>query len=176
MTSTSLNCTIPFSDPPSGMTLNCTILIPVQWITTHSLIPCSLTPPHHSSYTAFIEDTDNMQHMLTCPTLQMYPCDGSCCEPYKGPDGPVAGALTCYITNTLESDPTEHYSCSAPSLHHPLYPEHYTRQLLSYTSQITLNGHSLDTPLDALDGHSSLLEIHKTGPLKPCGDYHTSRS
>jgi hypothetical protein len=56
---------IPFSDPSTSMLLNCTVLIPVQWIT------CSLSP-HHSSHITFIKDSNNTQDTLMCPTLQMY--------------------------------------------------------------------------------------------------------
>jgi hypothetical protein len=140
VTGMSLNCMIPFLDPSSNMTLNCTVLISVQWTT------CFLAPPHHLSHITFIEDTNDMQHKVTCPTLQIYPHDKSC----RGPDGLVACAPTCYITDSLESDSAEHYSCSNPSSRHPHYHEHYTYQ-------IAFNRHSLNIPLDALDGHSSLL-------------------
>jgi hypothetical protein len=139
MTSMSLNCTIPFSDPLSSTTLNCTVSIPVQWI-THS------SSSYHSSHIAFVKDTNDTQHMLMCPTLQMYLHDGPCCGPHRWPNGLVACTQTCYITNPLESNSIKHYSCSAPS---PCY--------LSYTSQLTLDGHSPDIPLDTLDGHSSLV-------------------
>jgi hypothetical protein len=86
MTYTLLNCTAPTHSPilnsMSGMTLNCMFLIPVSWITHSSEPPC------HSSRIAFIEDTDDMQHKVMCPALQMYLCDG----PHRGPDGPVACA------------------------------------------------------------------------------------
>jgi hypothetical protein len=109
MTCTLLNCTIPTHSPilnsSSGMTLNCTFSIPVSWI-THSLEPLC-----HLSYIAFIEDTDDTQYKVTCPTPQMYLCDGSC----RGPDGPVACAPTCFTNARLDPDPAEHYPCSAPS-------------------------------------------------------------
>jgi hypothetical protein len=98
-------CTVPFSDPSSGIMLNYMFLIPVSWITHSS------NPPHHSSCIAFIEYTDNTQHKVTCPTLQMYLCDGSC----RGPDGLVACAPTCYTNAPLESDPSETH---APLLYH----------------------------------------------------------
>jgi hypothetical protein len=155
MTGTSLNCIILFSDPLSSMTLNCTVLIPVQWITTCSPITHFSNPHHHSSHITFIEDTNNTQHMVICPTPQMYPHDRS----YRGPNGPVAYAPTCYIAESLESDSAEHHLCSTPSPHHPPY-------VTSYISQLTLDRHSLDLPLDALNGHGSLMGehylIHKT--------------
>jgi hypothetical protein len=144
MTCMLLNCTVPFSDPLSSMSLNCTFSIPVSWIT------CSLKPPHHLSHIAFIEDTDNMQHKVMCPALQMYPHDRS----HRGPDVPMACAPACYANDSLESDSVEYYPYSAPLSHYPL--------ITSYTSQTTLDRHSsdlLDFPLDAFDGHGSLSEI-----------------
>jgi hypothetical protein len=113
MTGTLLNCqplTLnPFLEPLSGIMLNCTFLIPVSWIT------CFLEPPRHSSHIAFIEDTNDMQHKVTCPAPQMYPCDGS----HRGPDGPVACAPTCFTNARLDPNPVEHYPCFAPlSQHH----------------------------------------------------------
>jgi hypothetical protein len=59
------------------------------------------------------------------------------------------GGDTYYIIDWLESNSAEHYSCSTPSPHHPL--------CLDYTSQFALDGHPSDIPLDALDGHGSLM-------------------
>jgi hypothetical protein len=111
-TSTSLNCTSlnqpltlnPFPKPSSSMTLNCMFLIPVNWITHSS------EPPHHSSRIMFIEDTNNMQHKVMCPALQMYPRD----RLRRGPDGPVACAPACFANAQLDPDPVKHYPCSTP--------------------------------------------------------------
>jgi hypothetical protein len=156
VTGTLLNCTVPFLNPMTGTSLNCqplnyslfpnlsstmlncTFLIPVSWITR------SLEPPHHSSCITFIEDTDDMQYKVTCPTLQMYPYDGS----RRGPDGPVVCAPTCFANAQLDHNPMEHYSCSTSLL---LYEPH--------TSQIAFNRQSPDHHLDALNGHSSISEI-----------------
>jgi hypothetical protein len=95
----------------------------------------------------FIEDTDNMQHKVMCPTLQMYLHDRSC----RGPDGPMACATACFANAQLDHDPVEHYPCSTSLLPHK-----------PYTSQTALDGQPLrptDFPLDALDGHGSILEI-----------------
>jgi hypothetical protein len=139
-TSTSLNCTIPthspILDPSSGMTLNCTFSIPVSWIT------CSLEPPCHLSHIAFIEDTNDMQHKVTCPAPQMYPCDGS----HRGPDGLVACAPACFTNTELDHDPTEHYPCSAPLSQY-------------HESQTAFDRQPPDPYLDALDGHASISEI-----------------
>jgi hypothetical protein len=116
MTYTSINCTIPFSDPSSSIILNCMFSIPVSWITHSS------NPPHHLSHIAFIEDTNDTQHKVTCPTSQMYLRDGS----HRGPNGPVAYAPACYANNSLESDSAEHYPCSTPLPHHPPCYESYT--------------------------------------------------
>jgi hypothetical protein len=124
----------------SSITLNCTFLILVSWIT------CSL-PPYHLSCIVFIEDTDDTQHKVACPALQMYLCDGSC----RGPDVLVACAPTCFANAQLDHNPVEHYPCSTSLL--PNIP---------CTSQTALNRQPLrpmDFPLDALDGHGSISEI-----------------
>jgi hypothetical protein len=143
MTGMSLNCQ-PLTHSPilnllSGMTLNCTFSIPVSWITRSS------EPPRHSSCIAFIEDTDNMQYKVTCPTLQIYPCDRSC----RGPDGPVACDPACFANAQLDHEPVEHYPCSTPlSQPHTIH-----------TRQIAFDRQPPDPYLDALDGHGSILEI-----------------
>jgi hypothetical protein len=129
----------PILDSSSGMTINCTFSIPVSWITR------SLEPPHHSSHIAFIEDTDDMQHKVTCPTLQMYLRDGS----RRGPDGPVACAPACFANTQLDHDPTEHYPCSTP----------LSRPHTNHTRQIAFDRQTPDPYLDTLNGHSSILEI-----------------
>jgi hypothetical protein len=142
-TGTSLNCQPPTHSPildsSFGITLNCTFSIPVSWIT------CSLEPPHHSSHIAFIEDTDDTQHKVTCPTPQINPRDGSC----RGPDGPVACAPACFANDQLDHDPVEHYPCSTPlSQPHTIH-----------TRQIAFDRQPLNPYLDALDGHGSISEI-----------------
>ena len=77
-----------------------------------------------------------------CPALQMYLCDGS----FRGPDGPVTCAPACFANAQLDPDPAEHYPCSAP-----LYQYH--------TSQTAFDRQPPDPYLDALNGHSSILEI-----------------
>jgi hypothetical protein len=142
-TGMSLNCQPPTHSPIldllSSMTLNCMFSIPVSWIT------CSSEPPHHLSHTAFIEDTDNMQHKVTCPTLQMYPRDGS----RRGPDGLVACAPTCFANAQLDHDPMEHYPCSAP----------ISRPHTIHTRQIAFDRQPPDPYLDTLNRHGSILEI-----------------
>jgi hypothetical protein len=138
---TSLNCQPPnysLSPDSSGTTLNCTFSIPVSWITR------SLEPPCHLSCITFIEDTNDMQHKVTCPTSQMYPHDRSC----RGPDGLVACAPTCFANTRLDHNPVEHYLCFTSLL--PYEP---------HTRQITFDRQSLDHHIDALDGHSSISEI-----------------
>jgi hypothetical protein len=111
-TCTSLNCTVPTHSPildsSSSMMLNCMFSIPVSWIIHSS------EPPRHPSCIVFIEDTDNMQHKVTCPTLQLYPCDRS----HRGPDGLVACAPACFANARLDPDPAEHYPCSTPLSHY----------------------------------------------------------
>jgi hypothetical protein len=141
MTCTSLNCTdlthSPILNSSFGMTLNCTFSIPASWITR------SLEPPRYSSHIVFIEDTDNMQHKVTCPTPQMYPHNKSC----RGPDSPVACAPTYFANARLDPNPVEHYLCSAPLSRY-------------HTSQTTFDRQPLDPYLDALDRHSSISEIN----------------
>jgi hypothetical protein len=138
-----LNCQ-PLTHSPilnslSGMTLNCTFSIPVSWITRSS------EPPHHSSHIMFIEDTDNMQHKVMCPTLQMYLRDGSC----RGPDSPVACAPACFANAQLDHNPMEHYPCSTP----------LSQPHTNHTRQIAFDRQPPDPYLDALDGHGSISEI-----------------
>jgi hypothetical protein len=121
------------------MMLNCMFLIPVSWITRSS------KPPRHSSHITFIEDTDDTQHKVTCPALQMYPHDRS----RRGPDGLVACAPTCFANTQLDHDPTEHYPCSTPLF----------RSYTNHTRQITFDRQPPDSYLDALNGHGSISEI-----------------
>jgi hypothetical protein len=138
-TCTSLNCTVPTHSPIldllSGMMLNCTFSIPVSWITR------SLEPPCHLSHIAFIEDTDDTQHKVTCPALQMYPHDRS----HSGPDGSVACAPACFTNTQLDPNPAQHYPCSTPISRY-------------HTNQTTFDRQPLDPHIDALNGHGSISE------------------
>jgi hypothetical protein len=142
-TGTSLNCQPPTHSPildsSSGMTINCTFSIPVSWITRSS------EPPHHSSHITFIEDTNDTQHKVMCPTPQMYPRDGS----RGGPDSPVACAPACFANTQLDHNPAEHYPCSTP----------LSRPHTNHTRQIAFDRQPPDPYLDTLDGHGSISEI-----------------
>jgi hypothetical protein len=155
-----LNCHASW--PSSGTMLNCRTLQTMHndmssshlrhlrhW--TYSGMPSSLCihlrhlgHPGHLGHLGYLSIIGNLD------ILNPYPLTTTLIDDYH----------RAFITEMDPNDPGPSEGYFANNLLNPLST---ATHLLPdyYTSQTTLNGHSPDIPLDALDGHSSLSEIHK---------------
>jgi len=183
-TSMSLNCTTLDYHLATSTSLNCTSLNP-SWPLSSTMLNCRTTQTtddmpssHHrhlghlrhlsilgywtyddmpSSHLGYLRHLGHLGHLSYLGTIGNL----DTLDPY-----PLATVLTdsspkAFITELDPEDPGPPQGYFTDNLLNPLPTAtplllHYTSQF-PHISQTALNGHSPDIPLDALDGHGSLL-------------------
>jgi hypothetical protein len=164
MTGMSLNCHPLVSGPSSGMTLNCKTAQTMDDMPSghhkhlghlrHLGILSYWTDDMPSSHSSHLRHPGHLSHVSYLGTISNI----DTLNPYSLDTTLTDSPLEAFITELDPEDPGPPEGYYKDDLLDPLPT---ITPLLphtpGYTSQTTLDGHFLDIPLDALDGHSSLL-------------------